>query len=229
MSAARTMAFAALAAAALLAGLVVAHGFAAETAAPLTIAMGSGSSLWLEGKSTLHDFESRTASSTLTLTRDPGSPPATDVASLETLIRSGAVRSVDLQVPVTSLKSEKSGLDKNLCKDLKADQYPSITFHLTHYAVSPVGAPGDTMQIRAEGTLEVAGVQRPDTLEARAFRATQGVWLEGSERLLMSEFGIRPPAMMLGTLKVADAIVVRYKLLMVPKVDGSASLPAKAN
>jgi hypothetical protein len=198
-------------------GVLSTRGFAAENAAPLPVTLGAGSSLWLEGKSTLHDFESKTASSTLTLERDAATPAPADAAGLENLMRAGAIRSVELEVPVMTLKSEKSGLDKNLWKDLKAEQFPSIKFHLMHYVVSPVGAPGDTMQIRAEGTLEVAGIQRPDTLEARAFRATQGVWLEGSEPLLMSQFGIHPPAMMLGTLKVADRIVVRYKLLMVPK------------
>ncbi|HTO91678.1 MAG TPA: YceI family protein [Candidatus Sulfotelmatobacter sp.] len=229
MSAGRRFALAMLMMAALLAAATVIRSLAADTATPVPITMGAGSSLWLEGKSTLHDFESRTSSSTLSLTRDPASTSPADVAGLESLIRGGSIRSVDLDVPVTSLKSEKSGLDKNLWKDLKAEQYPSVKFHLTHYVVSPAGVPGDTMQIRAEGTLEVAGVQRPDTLEARAFRASEGVWLEGSEPLLMSEFGIHPPAMMLGALKVADRIVVRYKLLLVPKGDGSASLPTRVN
>ena len=42
----------------------------------------------------------------------------------------------------------------------------------------------------------------------------------------MSQFGIRPPSMMLGTLRVADRIVIRYRLLLVSNSESSASLQA---
>jgi hypothetical protein len=212
----------------LIGGFLAARAFAADApGAPLATSLGSGSVLWLEGKSTLHDFESKTSQSTLTLTRDPAAAAPTDVAGFESLIRSSGVRSLDLEVPVLTLKSEKSGLDKNLYKSLKAEEHPSIRFHLTQYEIEP--ASGDTLRVHARGTLDIAGAQRPDTLDARVYRAPQGLWLEGSEPLLMSDFGIKPPTMMLGTVKVADRIVVRYRLLMVPKVEGTASAPSRVN
>ena len=153
----------------------------------------------------------------MTLTRDPGATAPADLAGLEGLIRASGVRSLDLEVPVKTLKSEKSGLDKNLWKSLKADEHPTIHFHLTQYTVEPSASNADTLRIHARGTLDIAGVQRPDTLDARAFRTPQGIWLEGTEPLLMSDFGIKPPTLMLGTLKVADRIDVHYKMLLVTK------------
>ena len=128
-----------------------------------------------------------------------------------------------------SLRSAKSGLDKNLWKNLRADEFPAIRFHLAKYDVAPAGASPDTLRIRAEGTLEVAGATRPDTLDARAYRTAQGLWIEGDEPLLMSDFGIRPPTMMMGTLRVKDRIVVRYRLLLVPGGVVGDSLSSRSN
>lgn len=191
---------------------------------PVAVRLGAGSELWLEGKSTIHDFESRSHEVTIVLTRDPAANPASNPSSLEALIRSSGVRGMQVEVPVRSLRSDKSGLDKNLWKNLRAEQHPTIRFHLAKYDVAPAGPSPDTLRIRAEGTLEVAGATRPDTLDARAWRTAQGVWIEGDEPLLMSDFGIHPPSMMLGTLRVKDRIVVRYRLLLVPASEGSDSL-----
>jgi len=42
----------------------------------------------------------------------------------------------------------------------------------------------------------------------------------------MSEFGIKPPTMMMGTLRVGDAVTVSYRLLLVPKNGEAAATPA---
>jgi hypothetical protein len=191
--------------------------------APVPVTLGAGSRLWLEGTSTMHDYESGTSQVTVRLHRDAAAAAPQDVAGLDAAIRSGQVRGVEVEVPVLSLKSKKSGLDKNLWKALQAEQHPSIRFRLEHYTIATTSSSSDTLRIRAEGTLQVAGVSRPDTLDARAYRHTDGVWLEGSEPLLMSDFGIRPPTMMMGTLRVKDRVVVRYRLLLRPESDVSNS------
>ena len=64
--------------------------------------------------------------------------------------------------------------------------------------------------------LTVAGRERPVTLAARACGGDQGLWLEGRETLRMTDFGIKPRTMMLGSLRVKDQIIVRYRMLLVP-------------
>ena len=228
VSRARGTALAALMVVGMLIPIGRASNAVAENAAlPLPLSLGTGSVLWLEGTSTLHDFESKTTQSSLTLTRDPGAKLAPGVAGLEALVRGAGVRGLDLEVPVMTLRSEKSGIDKNLWKALKASEHPTIWFHLAKYSiVGPTTA--DTLMIHAEGTLNIAGVQRPDTLDAKAYHSPHGVWLVGSEPLLMSNFGIKPPKMMLGTLRVADRIVVRYRLLLAPKSEATSS-PSSSN
>jgi hypothetical protein len=197
------------------------------TSVPVAVTLGPGSSLWLEGTSTLHDFESRTTELTVTLTRDPGSTQPGDAAALSALVRGAGIRGVDVDVPVRSLHSGKNGLDKNLYKDLSADEHPSIRFHLAHYTAQPAG--GDSLGIHADGTLEIAGRSRPVTLAARAWRTSEGLWLDGSEALLMSEYGIKPPTMMMGTLRVGDRITIHYHLLLAPRTAPGAAAAKGSN
>ena len=184
--------------------------------APLAVTPGPGSILWLEGTSTVHDFSSRSKEVEVELTRDSSAAQPADVAALLALIRSSAVRGVLVRVPVRTLKSEKAALDKNLRKAMRAEEFPNVAFQLKHYELEPRPAADDTIAIEAEGSLTVAGKERAIKLVARAYRAAEGVWLEGSETLRMSDYGIKPPTMMLGVLKVADPITVRYRLFLIP-------------
>lgn len=201
---------------ALLAAPWVAPTAADGTEVPASIKLGPGSTLWLQGKSNMHDFESRTTTVSVTFTRDANTAAPSTADELATFLRASGVRSLDVEVPVKSLRSSKAGLDKNLWQDLRADQHPAITFHLTGYTVTSLESNSDTIAIKADGLLTVAGHERPITLTSRAYRSEEGLWLEGSEKLLMTEFGIKPRTMMLGTLRVKDPIVVRYRLLLVP-------------
>ena len=204
---------AALACTALLAALFIPPS-TAQDAQPATISLGPGSALWLEGKSNLHDFESRTTKISVKFTADPNTSVPSTLEGLAGFLL--GVRSLDVEVPVTALRSSKAALDKNLWQDLRADKHPTVTFHLTANTVTPVQPGGDTLVIKADGVLTVAGRERPVALTARAYGADQGIWLEGRETLRMTDFGIKPRTMMLGTLRVKDQIVVRYRLLIVP-------------
>ena len=194
-----------------------------SSAAPSAMTLGKGSVLTLEGTSTVHDFECRTTEVEFGLGAGAGGEHPDDAAGLAALIRSSGVGGVVVRVPVNSLRSGKATLDKNLRRAMRAEEYPYVRFQLARYTPEPAAAPGDTVGIRAEGTLTIAGSARPITLEARACSAGEGVWLEGSYALRMSDYGIRPPTMMLGTLRVNDRITVRYRLLLIPKGEAAGS------
>jgi hypothetical protein len=189
--------------------------------ASVAISLGAGSALWLEGTSTLHAYESRSHEVEIGLERDRAATDPARAADLMQLIRSVGVRGMSVRVPVASLRSKNSGLDKNLRKAMKADQYPEVRFHLDHYQLAPEAANRDTIAIEADGSLTIAGQERQVRLEARAYPGEAGIWLEGSEVVLMSEYGIKPPTMMLGTLRVGDPVTVRYRLLLVPTGEGT--------
>jgi len=201
----------------------------AKGTAPLDVTLGAGSVLWLEGTSNVHEFVCRTGEVDVALTRDSVVAAPEGAAGLYALIRASGVHAVAVRVPVQSLRSEKDGLDKNLRKAMKAEQFPDVRFALGHYALAPGAAPEDSVAIRSEGSLAICGVERPVTLDAHARKDGAGVWLAGSYTLKMSEYGIKPPTMMMGTMRVHDPITVHYRLYLIPKGEaaGSPSHPEK--
>ena len=182
---------------------------------PAAVQLGPGSVLWLEGWSNVHEWESRTTQPTVKLVRDASAADPADVAALDQWLRSGTVRGLDLVVPLATLHSKKGAtLDKNMLKALKAEQNPEITFHLAQARVGE--ASGDSISVSADGVLRVAGRERPITVAGRLVRSEAGVWLNGSHGLRMTAFDVKPPTMMMGTLRVRDSVSVHFQLLLSP-------------
>jgi hypothetical protein len=131
------------------------------------------------------------------------------------------LKGLDLGVPLATMHSPKgSTLDKNMLKALRAEQNPEITFHLTQARVG--NASGDSIGVYADGVLRVAGRERPITVAGRLVRSEAGVWLNGSHGLRMTEYEVKPPTMMLGTLRVHDSVSVHFRLLLAPGVPSGA-------
>ena len=195
---------------------------AEEVTARAALVTAPASELWMDGTSTVHDWECRTKTVNVTFTRLGSQADPAAASAIEALIRSGGVRGVDVQIPVATLHSERKGLDKNMLKSLQAERYPVIRFRMERYtAAAP--ATSDTVQLRVDGTLTIAGTEKHVQLVAAAWKGEAGEWIEGSTPLDMSAFGITPPTMMLGALKVRDRVVIHYRLLLAPD---TATVPA---
>ncbi len=192
-----------------------------------SVVLGVGSELTIEGTSTLHPWSSRTDSLRLVFRLAPGTARPADARGLEALVRAQGVRGLVVDVPVRSLRSAKEPrLDKNLWKTMRADEFPTVQFELSSYALDPTRAGSDTLAVHAQGTLAIRGrVQRVE-LDARVHAGVGGSWLVGSKELLMSDYGIRPPTMMMGTLRVGNRIQVHYRLLLVPGARESSATTA---
>jgi len=180
--------------------------------------------LWLEGTSNVHDYESRTTDVRLTITWAADVAVPSDASALAGAIRANGVRGLELEVPVTSLRSGKDKLDRNLRRALRADESPTIRFRLAGYTLKPLA--GDTLEIEGRGVLQVAGRDRETTIVARTYRDGDGVWLDGSKELRMTEFDVKPPTMMLGALRVKDPVQIHFHLLLTAPKASSGSKPA---
>jgi polyisoprenoid-binding protein YceI len=80
--------------------------------------------------------------------------------------------------------------------------------------------------ITAHGTLTVAGVERPIDLSVAARREGEGIRLKGTRQLRMTEFEIKPPKMMMGTLRTGDQVTVTFDLLVGAR-EPSAAVPPR--
>jgi len=182
---------------------------------PAAVALGPGSTLWLEGTSSVHDFESRTSTLGLVLLRAPAQADPTDAAALKQWLQGGGLTGLTLTVPLETMRSGKSGLDKNMLKALRATEFPEIRFEMKEARIGT--ARGDTLPVTADGTLKVAGQERAVSVSGQLVPAKTGTWLEGTHNLKMTDFGVKPPTMMMGAIKTHDPVVVKFKLLLTPR------------
>lgn len=171
-----------------------------------SFALGPGSTLWLTGDSTLHPY-----ASTATILNVSGQWTATPPADLPTsLLAQKGSGTFELSIPVTGLRSGEKMLDKNMVNTLKGDKFPNIVFKLTKYTVASAPASEKAGRLAIEGTLSIAGVEKPIQLDAQVRTDGTDLWIQGEQLLKMTDFEIKPPKLMLGALKVKNEVVVHY-------------------
>jgi polyisoprenoid-binding protein YceI len=182
----------------------------AQTTDGVRLVLGPQSELTFEGTSTMHAFHCKTTKLDVTVNVDPTYMEA----RLSKLNR--PLKTVDVVIPVKSLSCGNSGLEKNMFKTLKADQYPEIRYQLSTYQIA--GATDDGATLQAIGTLTVAGQQKTIEMLVKTNRGADGsATATGTQAVLMTDFGIKPPVFMLGTLKTGNKITVSFKLNMTPR------------
>lgn len=181
-------------------------GALCANAALVSLIPSSESRVRLEGDSTLHPYWSQTSSFTAVLTVNAGSATAVAVAAA---VAEGNPATLTVTISVANLKSAHAGLDKNLRKALSADKHPDIVYVLERYEASPLK---EGQRLGVMGALTVSGKTVPAVLTATATVAGNLFLVEGEQTLLMTDYGIKPPVMMLGAVKTANKIVVKYRL-----------------
>ena len=191
---------------------------AAAASAPshkLHLVFQPGGKLWLDGTSTLHSYSSSaTMMAGFADLRLEPAPNDNVNSTLSIVAREARLDSFVLTVPVVGLKSDKGALDKKLWKALKAMEAPVIRLRLTSRTPIVDSRTAGAYQFQARGTLTAAGVTREIALAAVGRVTAEGLRVTGSEDLLMSDFGITPPRMLMGTLVVRDKIAVHFDVLL---------------
>ena len=154
-------------------------------------------SVSFDGDSTLHAFHCKSEETQILARTSRGG------ALLDTL-RAGGLESLAIKVPVKSLKSGKGGLDKNMYKAMNEKDYPLIRFEMDRYSI-------EGGKVNVWGVLEIHGQSKEVALQGELDGGAGEIHVKGSYEMLMSDYGIKPPVMMLGTIKTADKVVVHYE------------------
>ncbi len=186
----------------------------AQTSSAVRLQLQPGSEISFTGTSSLHGFTCKTTQFDAQLSVHP--EYATNLAEL-----ARPIGAVNVTIPVRSLDCGNRGLESNMLKALKADRNGTITFRLDTYEIDAASRTAEAFTARATGSLKIAGSERPIQVQVRGERRADGaVRARGERDLLMSEFGIRPPSMMLGAVKTGDRIVVKFDLQARPRLVG---------
>jgi polyisoprenoid-binding protein YceI len=103
-------------------------------------------------------------------------------------------------------------MDNNTYKALKTNSHKHISFIMTSGTVSPVDA--NTYNVKVQGKLTLAGNTREtDLLGIAKFNpADKSITITGTKKMKMTEFGVKPPTVMMGTIKTGNDISITYHL-----------------
>jgi hypothetical protein len=172
-----------------------------------------GSFLYLEGDSTLHKYQmnAKTLEGSAVV-----QAPASE--SLMKSLQASKVKAMTLLIPLKTLNSKDSGLDKNAYKALKAKDDSQIKFELTGETLKAGKAPGSYV-MTALGVVTVAGESALMTLTADTTFKGHQVRLQGVQKFKMSDFKVKPPTMTIVIISVTctDEIEVHYDVTFAAK------------
>lgn len=186
--------------------LLLAPATLAWTGAPGQMSMRPQSRLWINGNSTVRAFECKAAAFETVITT------SSEGATVALLAGRKAVESVEVTVPAAELGCGNGTMDEHMLKALKAKEHSTITFRLTSYDVT-TGEEGISGTLR--GSLLLGGTEKPIAIDAAATQQPDGTLrVQGSHQLRMSEYGLKRPTLMLGTLKVHDEVTVGFDLYL---------------
>jgi len=163
------------------------------------------SRLWVGGTSSLRGWECR--ASTFTVTVESSASAAATV-----LVGEKSVTSVDLIVPIEQLECGNGTMNGHMRKALKAQEHPNVAFRMTGYELA---RSSDSLVATISGALTIGGTEKPVELVALATAAADGALrVAGTYQLKMTEFGLKPPSLMFGRMKVGDLVKVGFDVVL---------------
>jgi polyisoprenoid-binding protein YceI len=164
------------------------------------------SRLWVEGTSNVRSFTCNAKAFTATIATN--NPNAIDAI----LAGEKAVQTVDVKVIADSLDCGNDKMTDHMKKAIKSKDNPVIEFKLNSYELAKTA---DSLHTEIAGDLTLGGAQKPVTILASVKPDTGGTLrVIGTSEFRLTEFGLKPPSLMLGAFKVHDPVKVNFNLLL---------------
>lgn len=159
-----------------------------------TLTLDTKPQLKISGTSSLHDWDmvSETATGKLTASLD-----GNKITEINSLV---------VEMPAESIKSGKSGMDKNAYKALKTNQFKTVKFDLKSAAKNSDGTWNFT------GTFAIAGTTKSVTLKIKETSIGGQSVFEGSYSFKLTDYKITPPTALMGTVKTGDDVKISFTL-----------------
>jgi polyisoprenoid-binding protein YceI len=167
----------------------------AQMALPRNLTLGKESKMWLEGTSTVRSFKCSATKLDMAVVAETNEAPAE------------MVKTASLVVPVAQLDCGNKTMNEHMRKALKAEANPQISWKMTSYQVQ-----GPNVTII--GKLTIAGKENAIELKGTGSAENGTIRFKGSKQFKMTEYGVKPPSLMLGTMKVGDPVTVSFDLVL---------------
>jgi polyisoprenoid-binding protein YceI len=101
-------------------------------------------------------------------------------------------------------------MDNKTYEALKAAAYPEILFTIST-PIRLVQVRDCQTAIPVRGELALAGARKTVTMLVKTFEIKQGnLSFEGSQRINMTDFGVKPPSALFGTMRAGPEITIHF-------------------
>ena len=115
--------------------------------------------------------------------------------------------------PVHNLKSGNSGMDSKAYNALKAKNSGNIAFAASSSTITPESAGHFT--VKSDGSLTIAQVSKSVVLTAACVvNADRSITCTGTDKLLMTDYQIKPPTYMLGSLRTGNSLTIDFTMVV---------------
>jgi polyisoprenoid-binding protein YceI len=158
----------------------------------------------VEGDSTVRAFTCEAKSVSTELSGVEG------ISSIDQLENAAVTGSAKLLV--FSLDCANKTMNEHMRDALKMRQHPEIK--LAFRAVELGARNGDKVEVSVKADLKLAGVTKAIVLKGQARETAKGLTVQGMHELKMTDYGLTPPSLMLGTMKVKDEVKIGFSLAL---------------
>jgi polyisoprenoid-binding protein YceI len=155
------------------------------------------SKVWVEGTSTVKAYKCVAKSIGAALETGPEGQTA-DVAQL--------VKSALVTVATGTLECGNGTMNEHMRKALKLNEHPNVAFTLDSYALTPDGL--------LKGKLQIAGQEKEVLFPATITEENGAIRVAGKKQINMKEWGVKPPSLMLGTMKVNEMVTINFDVIV---------------
>jgi polyisoprenoid-binding protein YceI len=133
------------------------------------------------------------------------------------------IKSIDLTIPVDSLKStEGGGMDNTMYDALHRKDHPAITYHLIKAALTSSPSKQDPdYHFTASGQLTVSGNARRLDLDLSVLPEPNGqLTVTTQTKLKMTDYGVQPPTAMFGMIRSGNDVTIKATWRLTPTSAG---------
>lgn len=169
-------------------------GITSFATAQKSYSLDAKSTFSVAGTSTLHDWEMKSASGTGTANFTITNSKLTDIEALS------------INLLAESIKSEKKSMDKVAYETLKTDKNKNIKYVLK----SAEKVNETTWELT--GTYTIAGVSKVYKTTVKTTVTKDGLNLQGTNKITFTDFGMKSPTAMLGTIKTGQDLTLKFNL-----------------
>jgi len=190
----------------LFAGLLIGSS-SAQQSNNVEYSVSPQSKLFIDCTSTLHNFK-------VNATKINGS--VSIVSNSDQNTNGVKISELKVIIPVKNLDTDKKSMNSNMDKSLKAEKNPDISYALNSvdtFKLSEDPSKPDT--IKTTGTLNIAGVTKNIQMDVAGYRSADGtLHFSGEKKINMVDYGIDPPTMFFGTIRVGKDVNVHFDLVL---------------